>query len=98
MMLKVLNSNSLRKRLFVIFCATTTIFIIYSFLSQETPVCFFDQWKDGKTLKNVVENLKLRSHSNPNNVFFHETSCVKDGVLKLNSRQSCAIESTGKYT
>ncbi|XP_055593862.1 lactosylceramide 4-alpha-galactosyltransferase-like [Uranotaenia lowii] len=30
------------------------------------------------------------------NIFFHETSCSSDGVIKLNARQACAIESAAR--
>lgn len=52
-------------------------------------------WTDGNSLLNVAENLKLRSRNSSKNIFFHETSCRKDGIVGLNSRQSCAIESAG---
>lgn len=97
MNLRLLNSNVKRKRLFAALLAFVVIFIIYLSLNQQVPVCFFDQeWKDGKTLENVIENLRLRSHDEPKNIFFHETSCTKDGIIKLNSRQACAIESSGE--
>lgn len=61
--------------------------------------CYLDQyWKDGKTLNEISDNLLLRNASqSQKNVFFHETSCTKDGILRLNARQACSIESTGKF-
>lgn len=97
MSLRLLHSNVIRKRLFGTLLAFVIIFIVYLSLNQENVVCFFDhEWTDGKTLDNVVENLKLRSYDEPKNIFFHETSCTKDGIIKLNSRQACAIESSGE--
>jgi hypothetical protein len=59
MYLRLLNSNIIRKRLFCGLVLSVVIFVLYLNLTTETPVCFFDQeWKDGKTLKNVVENLR----------------------------------------
>ena len=58
--------------------------------------CYLDEyWKDGKTLNEISDNLLLRNSSQSNNVFFHETSCIKDGILRLNARQACAVESAG---
>lgn len=96
MNIRLISSNGARKRLFVALLAFVIVFVVYLSFNQTGPVCFFDQeWKDGKTLKNVIENLNLRSHDSPKNIFFHETSCTKDGVVKLNSRQACAVESSG---
>jgi hypothetical protein len=66
--------------------------------NESVPNCYLDKyWNDGKTLNEISDNLLLRNSSkSPKNVFFHETSCTKDGILSLNARQACAIESTGK--
>lgn len=78
------------------------LFSIYllNISNVNVPNCYLDHyWKDGKTLNEISDNLLLRNASqSPNNVFFHETSCIKDGILKLNARQACAIESTGKFS
>lgn len=97
MNIRLLNTNTTRKRMLCGLMVFVLIFVIYSSVYQSNSVaCYFDQdWKDGKTLPNVVENLKLRSHNAPKNIFFHETSC-SDGIIRLNSRQACAIESSGK--
>lgn len=71
------------------------IIIMNKTVEGRNSVCYFDrQWNDGKTLLNVHENLKLQ----PNllNILFHETSCTRDGVIRLTSRQACAIESAGE--
>lgn len=49
--------------------------------------------KDEKSLENVIHNKKL--HQNSSNIIFHETSESCDGMIKLTSRQACAIESAG---
>lgn len=98
MNIRLLNSNIIRKRLFVGLVFSVVIFVVYLSVSQSGTVCYFDQeWRDGKTLPNVVENLRLRSHDSPKNIFFHETSCSTSGIIKLNSRQACAIESSGEF-
>uniref|UniRef100_A0A1S4HCI6 Alpha 1,4-glycosyltransferase domain-containing protein n=1 Tax=Anopheles gambiae TaxID=7165 RepID=A0A1S4HCI6_ANOGA len=50
--------------------------------------------------KNILEDVQ---HSVPQptddgrNIFFHETSCLKeDGIVRLNARQACAIESAAR--
>lgn len=97
MNIRLLHSNILRKRLFAGLVVFVVIFVVYLTLNQADPVCYFnEEWKDGRTLRNVVENLKLRSHDSPKNIFFHETSCANDGIIKLNSRQACAVESSGE--
>lgn len=76
------------KRLFVSLCFFVTCIVIYQSFNRAAEVCYFArEWKDGKTLKSVQENLRLRSHDLPKNIFFHETSCTTDGIVKLNSRQ-----------
>lgn len=93
MNLRLLNS----KRLFAALCFFVTCVLIYQSFYKSATVCYFaKEWKDGKTLKNVQENLRLRSHDSPKNIFFHETSCTTDGIVRLNSRQACAIESSAK--
>jgi lactosylceramide 4-alpha-galactosyltransferase len=97
MFIRILSSNIIRKRLFAILVGFVIVLIVYINLNTSNVVCYFDQtFKDGKTLKNVQENLRLKSHDSPKNIFFHETSCTKDGIVRLTSRQGCAIESSGK--
>lgn len=78
------------------FLITETIILVYSSIPRK-PVCYFvREWNDGRTLEGYEQNLKLRP--NAQNIFFHETSCNEDGVIKLTSRQACAIESAGEKT
>lgn len=78
------------------FLIIATVFVVYTAITRK-PVCYFDRaWNDGKTLESYEQNVKLRS--NAPNIFFHETSCNEDGVIRLTSRQACAIESAGEKT
>lgn len=97
MIIRLLNTNVNRKRLFLVLIAFVVFIIFYFTYFDQSPVCYFDQeWKDKKTLPGVGENLRLRSHDEPKNIFFHETSCSKDGVIRLTTRQACAVESAGE--
>lgn len=90
------NRLQLKKRCFALLLLLTVVVIIFININRIDTICFYDQeWNDGKTLPNVVENLRLRSHDEPKNIFFHETSCSRSGIVNLNSRQACAIESAG---
>ncbi|CRL00703.1 CLUMA_CG013960, isoform A [Clunio marinus] len=94
MFLRILNSNNIRKRLFGGLLLFVLSFIIYVNFNQNVKNCYFDiTWKDGRTLRSVAENSRLESVVNPKNIFFHETSCSLDGIVKMNSRQACAVES-----
>ncbi|CAG9798768.1 unnamed protein product [Chironomus riparius] len=98
---RILNysSDSIWTGLHVLGLLCVVILFLFSIyllnISNESgPNCYLDEyWKDGKTLNEISDNLLLRNSSQPNNVFFHETSCIKDGMLRLNARQACAIES-----
>ncbi|CAG9810445.1 unnamed protein product [Chironomus riparius] len=59
-------------------------------------VYFKQRWLDGKTLKEASSNKLLKPwHQSltSKNIFFHETSLIEDGIIRLNARQACAIES-----
>lgn len=78
-------------------------YCLYKFLNSTdewieiNQVCYFErEWTDEKTLPNVIDNVNLNSRNSSKNIFFHETSCIVDGEIKLNSRQACAIESAGE--
>ena len=87
--------TSKRRKIFILGC-TAVIIVVIIYRSQNKIPCFYArEWRDGKTLKNVLENLKLQSHDGPKNIFFHETSCSNEGIVTLNSRQACAVESAG---
>lgn len=65
----------------------------YVTLPTDSIWCFDREWNDSKVLPNIDENLKL--HPSADNIFFHETSCSDNGVIRLTSRQACAVESAG---
>uniref|UniRef100_A0A9I3BD26 Alpha 1,4-glycosyltransferase domain-containing protein n=1 Tax=Anopheles coluzzii TaxID=1518534 RepID=A0A9I3BD26_ANOCL len=48
-----------------------------------------------KILDNVQQSMPQPSDDG-RNIFFHETSCWKDGIVRLNARQACAIESAAR--
>lgn len=96
MKLRRLNSNFTNKRLLVLLVVFVIVFMVFWSLKNDTKNCFLDdEWTDGKTLQDISDNTRLASSSK--NVFFHETSCSVDGVIKLTSRQACAIESAGRF-
>lgn len=97
MNLRYINSNLIRKRIFLILVVIVLLIIFVYTIRNEPKNCFLDYtWDDGKTLPDVSGNVHLKTHSSSKNIFFHETSCNPDGVIKLNPRQACAIESAGK--
>ena len=79
----------------LLFCVSLLLYYLFA----PVPNCYFDKhWNDGQTLNNINSNkiLTRMLSSSDNNIFFHETSCTEDGIIKLNARQACAIESAGK--
>nr|XP_040232957.2 lactosylceramide 4-alpha-galactosyltransferase-like [Anopheles coluzzii] len=50
--------------------------------------------------KNILEDVQQsvpQPTDDGRNIFFHETSCLKkDGIVRLNARQACAIESAAR--
>lgn len=94
---RTINSNHIRKRIFVILVVFCCAFIIFLNLNSRPVVCYFKKhWSDNKTLPNVNTDEHLMNHRHSHNIFFHETSCTVDGTIWLNSRQACAIESAGE--
>jgi lactosylceramide 4-alpha-galactosyltransferase len=90
----IVNIRLLR-RTFIGLIVFVFFFVVYLTFNTSDSVCYFDrEFKDKKTLPNVMHNLRLRSHDGPKNIFFHETSCTVDGIVRLNSRQACAVESS----
>jgi len=66
---------------------------------QAVSNCYVDKnWNDGQTLDEISDyKFSRKLFTSPsNNIFFHVTSCINDGIVKLNARQACAIESAGK--
>lgn len=60
--------------------------------SKPSVVCYLKKFpNEHQQLVNILD-----TETKPNdgkNIFFLETSCSSDGVVKLNTRQACAIES-----
>lgn len=101
------SSNLIYAVVHVLAIILVLLFLIISIVILNIPTesefkttCYFENiWKDGKTLKEVSDNqiLKNSSQQSSDNVFFHETSCINDGIIRLNARQACAIESAGQF-
>jgi lactosylceramide 4-alpha-galactosyltransferase len=53
--------------------------------------CYDRSFGDDKRLANVLDSKDTLLGGK--NIFFHETSCSNNGILKLTARQACAIES-----
>uniref|UniRef100_A0A182PCN3 Alpha 1,4-glycosyltransferase domain-containing protein n=1 Tax=Anopheles epiroticus TaxID=199890 RepID=A0A182PCN3_9DIPT len=79
------------------------IYVLYNFV-PEPPIhnCFQvvhipgeDSW-DGEKLLDDVQQSEPQPSDDGRNIFFHETSCTRDGVIRLNPRQACAIESAAR--
>jgi lactosylceramide 4-alpha-galactosyltransferase len=61
--------------------------VLVSYLEQ---FCYLDRERQDKlTLENAGESFRIQEEKRK--IFFHETSCTSNGIIKLNSRQSCAI-------
>lgn len=97
MLYQVLSKNVIRKRLFILLLLAVLSFILFIslFVQHKTAVCFFTNHPtDQKTITDILEVKTQPSYGR--NVFFHETSCSLDNIIKINARQACAIESAGK--
>lgn len=89
--LKFLSSHS-RKILMLIVLILLILCLRQN--SNNQSICFFQTFNNRKVLlPNILES--WTQPKNGNNIFFHETSCSSDGVVKLNARQACAVESAG---
>ncbi|KAG5675819.1 hypothetical protein PVAND_005690 [Polypedilum vanderplanki] len=97
MNLRYINSNIIRKRIFLFLVIIVLLIIFVYSVRNDAKNCFLNYtWTDGKTLQDVSKNIHLKTHSSSKNIFFHETSCSNDGIIKINSRQACAIESAAR--
>ncbi|XP_052892304.1 lactosylceramide 4-alpha-galactosyltransferase-like [Anopheles moucheti] len=78
----------------------SVIYVVYSKF-PDTPVhnCFQIvhgvDLEDEKLLDDVQQSVPQPTNDG-RNVFFHETSCSKDGIVRLNARQACAVESAAR--
>lgn len=83
------------KKLLAIAIAVFMLTFCYINLSSHWPA-LLNSYENSFTqpqVRNVIFNQKL--HKDGRNIFFHETSKTVDGMIKVNSRQACAIESAG---
>ena len=72
----LLNSHSLRKRLFVVLVISVLFFILILSRLFKDENCFdLYTFTDDRTLPEVVNNKLLTLHKSSKNIFFHETSC-----------------------
>ncbi|XP_053695406.1 lactosylceramide 4-alpha-galactosyltransferase [Sabethes cyaneus] len=85
-----------RKLLIVTTIMLVAFYVVYlsDFHSAERN-CFNQQYRSPWL---VLEDVQ-RAQQQPlegKNIFFHETSCSGDGVVHLNARQACAVESAAR--
>uniref|UniRef100_A0A182MJS3 Alpha 1,4-glycosyltransferase domain-containing protein n=1 Tax=Anopheles culicifacies TaxID=139723 RepID=A0A182MJS3_9DIPT len=80
----------------------SVIYVVYSYV-PDAPIhnCFQivhgtgDDPDDNKLLNDVQQSTPQPTDDG-RNVFFHETSCSRDGIVRLNARQACAVESAAR--
>jgi lactosylceramide 4-alpha-galactosyltransferase len=87
-------NNLARKRSFMILLLSSCLcLVIYKLITTPPPLpvltCFDKRIPDEHRLDNLMHAPPVHGK----NIFFHETSCSTDGVVRLNARQACAIES-----
>lgn len=90
------NGKNRRKLILSTSLLGVMLYIFYSIGYQTVNKnCFARVFSDTtKVLENVQKSNKQPERGR--NIFFHETSCSADGVIKLNARQACAIESAAR--
>ncbi|XP_058824632.1 lactosylceramide 4-alpha-galactosyltransferase [Topomyia yanbarensis] len=97
-MISVISNRSKNKRRLIISGAILLImiYILYSIDYRTiSENCFAVHFPEpSKTLEDIQHSLK--QPINGNNIFFHETSCSENGVIGLNARQACAVESAAR--
>lgn len=75
MNLRYINSNIVRKRLFIILIFGV-LFLIINNLQVKLENCFENfSFDDGKTLKDILDEPVIAQNTNSKKIFFHETSC-----------------------
>ncbi|KXJ71251.1 hypothetical protein RP20_CCG021053 [Aedes albopictus] len=90
-------SGKIRRRVYIsLGLLIAMLYIMYSIDSQRPHEnCFAREFPDPfRVLEDIQKSHKQPKHGR--NIFFHETSCSADGVIKLNARQACAIESAAR--
>jgi lactosylceramide 4-alpha-galactosyltransferase len=96
---KIVCRRNKKKHLTLALIVIVALLVVLCFLyHQVNPTDCYSKpiWTDGKTLEAYSKNPNIKN-SQINKIFFHETSCVADGIIKLNARQACAIESAGDF-
>lgn len=90
-------SSKTRRRVYILLGVLgAMVYIFYSIDSQyQQANCFVKEFPNPfQVLEDVQKSHKQPKHGR--NIFFHETSCSADGVIKLNARQACAVESAAR--
>lgn len=95
----VVSINAFLGKRRLLLTAATLVALVYILYSIDYHTynenCFAREFPEPlRTLEDVQ-----KAHKQPHrgrNIFFHETSCSADGVIKLNARQACAIESAAR--
>lgn len=81
--------------IFIIMLLYVFIFSDESEQPTSSEVCYFTKFpNEHQKLINILDT--ETKPNNGKNIFFLETSCSSDGIVKLNARQACAIESAAK--
>uniref|UniRef100_A0AAG5D802 Alpha 1,4-glycosyltransferase domain-containing protein n=1 Tax=Anopheles atroparvus TaxID=41427 RepID=A0AAG5D802_ANOAO len=76
--------------------------ICFSYVWRKEPPsqnCFQYFYGDDDADDSLLDDVQLSSPQpadDGRSIFFHETSCSKDGLVRLNARQACAIESAAR--
>uniref|UniRef100_A0A2M4BRX8 Putative lactosylceramide 4-alpha-galactosyltransferase n=1 Tax=Anopheles marajoara TaxID=58244 RepID=A0A2M4BRX8_9DIPT len=84
-----------------IICAFLVLFFVLCVMYQVTlnqPIqsCFQMIPDNGQELLEDVQQATVQPSIDGRNIFFHETSCSADGLVRLTARQACAIESAAR--
>uniref|UniRef100_A0A182SSX3 Alpha 1,4-glycosyltransferase domain-containing protein n=1 Tax=Anopheles maculatus TaxID=74869 RepID=A0A182SSX3_9DIPT len=96
-----LQPKRYRRRIVLgLLCFASAVYILYSWI-PDTPIpnCFqavHGAELEDDTLLQDLQQSTPQPTDDGRNIFFHETSCSKDGDVRLNARQACAIESAAR--
>lgn len=90
------NGKSRRKLVLSFGLLLAMVYILYS-IDYRAPKenCFAMEFPDASRVLEDVQKARKQPQQGKN-MFFHETSCSANGVIKLNARQACAIESAAR--
>ncbi len=92
--------NPTKRKLCFVFIISIVVFTyLYNFSYPNDKVyreCFLGSHKLNDTLIDILKS-EVKPLESGKNIFFHETSCSpENGILNLNARQACAIESAAR--